>query len=142
MARSLLVTPDLTVTEVDVELSQAAEVLGGTPADRLHVAFVDSGKTIAAIYSSEAAKAEHPEPNPLASMGRNEGETGNARFLSDPTRAILGPVLFVGEGGADLTEEEIDSVHNGIRAVEHYREDQPDEFILWHDAVVNLTRGL
>ncbi|MBF0581375.1 MULTISPECIES: hypothetical protein [Corynebacterium] len=142
MARSLLVTPDLKVEEHDIELSQAAEMLGGSADDRLHVAFVESGLTIPAIYSSEAAKAETPEPNPLASMGRNESEIGNARFLSDPTRAILGPVLFVGENGADLTDEEVESVHNGIRAVENYRADQPEEFNLWHDAVVNLTRGI
>ncbi|QFQ03057.1 hypothetical protein CUROG_08545 [Corynebacterium urogenitale] len=142
MARSLLVTPDLKVEELDIELSQAGEVLGGSGDDRLHVAFVESGLTIAAIYSSEAAKAERPEPNPLASMGRKESETGDSRFLSDPTRAILGPVLFVGEGGADLTDEEVDSVFNGIRALEHYQEDQQEEYLLWHDAVINLTRGL
>lgn len=142
MARCLLVTPDLKVEEHDIELSQAPELLGGSADDRLQVAFVESGVTVPAIYSSEAAKAEMPEPNPLASMGRNAEDTGNARFLSDPTRAILGPVLFVGENGADLTDEEVDSVYNGLRAVENYRVDQPEEFLLWHDAVVNLARGL
>lgn len=142
MARALLVNPDLTYKELDVDFSDAAEVLGGGDHDRLHVAFVESGLTVAAVYSSEARKAEHPEPNALASMGRKESETGDSRFISDPTRAILGPVLFVGEEGQDLTEEEIESVHNGIRAVEHYKADNPEEFKLWHDAVVNLTRGI
>lgn len=142
MARSILVTPDLKVEEHDVQISQAAEVLGFSADDRLQVVFVESGLSVAAIYSSEAAKVDNPEPNPLASMGRKEQETGDSRFLSDPTRAILGPVLFVGEGGVDLTEEEVQSIHDGVRALQHYREDQPEEFLLWHDAVVNLTRGI
>lgn len=142
MARCLLVKPDLTIEEHDIELSQAPQLLGGSADDRLHVAFAESGLSIPAVYSSDAARAEHPEPNPLASMGRNESDTGDSRFLSDPTRAILGPVLFVGENGADLTDEEVESVHNGLRAVQNYREDQAEEFLLWHDAVVNLTRGL
>lgn len=142
MARSILVTPDLKVEEHDVQISQAAEVLGFSADDRLQVVFVESGLSVAAIYSSEAAKVDNPEPNPLASMGRKEQETGDSRFLSDPTRAVLGPVLFVGEGGVDLTEEEVQSIHDGVRALQHYREDQPEEFLLWHDAVVNLTRGI
>ncbi|RAV32125.1 hypothetical protein [Corynebacterium heidelbergense] len=142
MARSLLVTPELDVREMDVDLSQAPELLGGSAGGRLHVAFVESGQHIAAVYSEDAMNKPDAEPNPLASMGRNESDTGNARFLSDPTRAIAGPVLFVGREGEDLTDEEVESVHNGIRAVENYRADNPEEFQLWHDAVLNLHRGV
>ncbi|WP_462398363.1 hypothetical protein [Corynebacterium falsenii] len=142
MPRSMLVTPDLRTEEMDVDLSDAPMVLGGNEHDRLHVAFVDSGMTVAALYSSDAKKVEDPEPNPLASMGRKEAETGDSRFLSDPTRAILGPVLFVGEEGENLTDEEIESIYKGIRAVENYKNDYEEEFTLWRDAVINLTKGL
>lgn len=142
MARSVLVTPELDTREVDVQLSDAPELLGGSAGGRLHVAFMEGGHTIAAVYSADVSEAADAEPNPLASMGRNESETQNPRFLSDPTRAICGPVLFVGQEGADLSDEEIDSIHKGIRAVENYREDNPEEFRLWRDAVVNLRRGV
>lgn len=145
MPRSMLVTPDLKTTEVDVDLEssfdQAAELLGGTPDDRLLVAFTESGVSVAAVYCTAAKDAEQLEPNALASMGRQESETGDSRFISDPTRAILGPVLFVGEEGQGLTDEEVESIEQGIRAVENYKTDNPEEFQLWHDAVVNLTRG-
>ena len=142
MARCYLVTPDLQAQEVDTDLSQAAELLGGGAQSKLHVVFNETGTRVAAVYSDDAKKADVLEPNPLASMGRKESETGDSRFISDPTRAILGPVLFVGEEGGDLTDDEIESIENGIRAVKNYREDQPEEFRLWHDAVVNLTRGV
>lgn len=145
MARSLLVTPDLSITEVDVDLEnsldQTSELLGGAPDDRLLVAFAESGKPSAAVYCSAARRAENPEPNPLASMGRQESETGDGRFISDPTRAILGPVIFIGEEGQDLTDEEVESIEDGIRAVENYKTDNPEEYKLWHDAVVNLTQA-
>lgn len=142
MPRSMLVTPDLQTKEMDIDLSEAADVLGGSEQDRLHVVFVESGLTIAAIYSSDARKAENPEPNPLASMGRKEQETGDSSFISDPARAILGPVLFVGDEGAGLTDEDIESIHNGIRAVENYKEDNAKDYELWYNAVVNLTKGI
>ncbi|HIW96795.1 MAG TPA: hypothetical protein H9867_10025 [Candidatus Corynebacterium gallistercoris] len=142
MPRSMLVNPDLTTEEMNIEISEAPRVLGGGADDKLHVAFVESGLTVAALFSSDAKRAEKPEPNPLASMGRKEAETGDSRFLSDPTRAILGPVLFVGEEGQDLSDEEVESIHNGLRAVEHYKEDFPEEFELWRDAVINLTKGV
>ncbi|WP_408925203.1 hypothetical protein ACKFRT_10280 [Corynebacterium sp. YSMAA1_1_F7] len=142
MARSMLVTPDLQAKELDIDLSEAADVLGGSEQDRLHVVFVESGLTVAAIYSSDARKAENPEPNPLASMGRKEQETGDSAFISDPTRAIIGPVLFVGDEGEDLTDEDVESIHTGIRAVENYKADNAEDYQLWHDAVINLTKGV
>ena len=146
MARCMLVAPDLTATEVDLDLEnnveEAATLLEGTPDDRLHVAFAENDSTITAVYCSAATRSEVLEPNALASMGRQESDTGDSRFISDPTRAILGPVIFVGEEGEDLTDEEIESIHSGIRAVENYKQDNPEEYQLWHGAVVNLTRGV
>ncbi|MDK8511259.1 hypothetical protein QP948_07590 [Corynebacterium bovis] len=163
MARSLLVTPDLTAEEVDVDLSQATDLLGAPADGRLSVAFVEDGRSVACVYASShsdpaAAGADGTagttgsaagdgdaaspdvasEPNPLASMGRNEQDTGNSAFLSDPTRAICGTVLFTGADGGDLTDEDVETVRRGIRAVENYREDQPEEYRLWRDAVLNL----
>ena len=102
---------------------------------------MESGLSVAAVYSADAEHAEGVKPNPLASMGRNEADTGNASFLSDPTRAIMGNVLIMGTEGEDLTDEEVESVHKGIRAVENYKSDYPDEFQLWSDAAVNLRKS-
>ena len=48
----------------------------------------------------------------------------------------------MGEEGEDLTDEEIESIYKGIRAVENYKNDYEEEFTLWRDAVINLTKGL
>lgn len=140
MPRCVLVTPSLEMKQLDIDIAEVTSILGGGENDRLHVAFVESGLSIAALYSSDARRAEHPAPNPLASMGRNESDTGNSRFLSDPARAIIGPVVFIGEAGQDLTDEEIASIERGIQAVQNYRDDEPEEYRLWHDAAINIHR--
>ncbi|WP_448850731.1 hypothetical protein [Corynebacterium sp. 335C] len=137
MITGFLVYPDLTHRTIEFELEHANQFLGGVEDDRVSVAFQEDGTTYAALFNS-GAKAEGAEPNPVASLGRKEAETGDSAFFSDPTRAISGPVIFVGAKGDDITEAEIGRVLDGIRAVKAYREDNPQEFGFWRAAVLNL----
>ncbi|WP_448853849.1 hypothetical protein [Corynebacterium frankenforstense] len=138
MTRGLLVQPDLSRRVVDFELDDAAELLGGPVDGRVSVVFQEEGDVYAALYSAGAAAAG-AEPNPVASLARNEAATGNSAFLPDPTRAISGPVLFVGADGEDIDEETVARVDDAVRAVEAYREDEPEDFALWRAAVLNLA---
>ncbi|ALA66752.1 hypothetical protein CLAC_02315 [Corynebacterium lactis RW2-5] len=139
MTKGFLVNPDLTHRVIEFELDSAAAFLGGVSTDRVSVAFQEDGSQYAALFNANA-KAEGAEPNPVASLGRNEAATGNSAFFSDPTTAICGPVLFVDAQGEDITDAEIDKVKHGMRAVRHYRDDYPEEFALWRGAVMNLGR--
>ncbi|WKD60436.1 hypothetical protein CCICO_01920 [Corynebacterium ciconiae DSM 44920] len=139
MPRGLLVHPDTSSQLITVELDEAASYLNAD-GQRLSVSFRDDGTTVAALYAAEAA-ASGAEPNPVASMGRQEAATGNSAFLSDPTAAICGPVIFVGADGTDITDADIEQVRAGIRAVHNYREDEPEDYALWRGAVLNLARG-
>ncbi|MEJ5919125.1 MULTISPECIES: hypothetical protein [unclassified Corynebacterium] len=139
MTTGFLVYPDLTHHKIDFELDHAAQFLGGVVDGRVSVAFQEDGSTYAALYNS-AAKDNGAEPNPVASLGRNEAATGNSAFFQDPTTAICGPVIFVDAEGEDISDEEIERVKNGMRAVRHYQDDYPEEFALWRGAVKNLGR--
>ncbi len=139
MTKGFLVNPDLTHRIIEFEIEQAAAFLGGMASDRVSVAFQEDGSHYAALYNPQA-KAEGAEPNPVASLGRNEFATGNSAFFTDPTAAICGPVIFVDAEGNDIGDEEIERVKNGMRAVNNYREDLPQEFALWRGAVKNLGR--
>ncbi len=141
MITGYLVHPDLSRRTIEFELEDAAQYLGGAVEGRVSVAFQEDGSTYAALYNAEA-HAEGAEPNPVASLARNAASTGNSAFLQDPMRAICGPVIFVdaeGEDDADI-EAIIAAVDNGVRAVENYREDQPEEYQLWRAAVLNSAR--
>lgn len=83
-------------------------------------------------------KDEGAAANPVASLGRNAAATGDGSFFSDPTTAICGPVIFVGAEGEDITLDEIERIKDGIRAARNYRDDYPEEFNLWRNAVYNL----
>ncbi|MEZ2121626.1 MULTISPECIES: hypothetical protein [unclassified Corynebacterium] len=139
MSIGYLVYPDLTSRTLTFEIEEAARFLGDLENDRVYVAFQDDGETLAALYSA-GAKANGAEPNPVASMARNQAATGNSRFLTDPVSAICGPVIFIGADGADVTEKDIAKVERGIQAVRNYREDEPDEYALWRGAVLNIAR--
>lgn len=139
MTIGYLVNPDLTCRKIEFELDHAAQFLGRIDSDRVSVAFQEDGTTLAALYSPDA-RAEGAEPNPVASMAKNEAATGNSAFYTDPTSAICGPVIFVGADGTDVTEKEIEHVENGIRAARHYRDDEPEDFQLWRGAVKNLAK--
>ncbi|MBV7295483.1 hypothetical protein KRX51_06060 [Corynebacterium sp. TAE3-ERU12] len=138
MLNGFLVNPDLTNRRIVFELEHASQFLGGVEEDRVSVAFQEDGSTYAALYSS-SAKDEGAEPNPVASLGRNTAATGNPAFFTDPTTAVSGAVIFVGAEGEDITDEEIERVNQGIRAVKRYREDHPEEFNYWRSAVLNLA---
>ncbi|MDU0478753.1 hypothetical protein QVA66_05825 [Staphylococcus chromogenes] len=139
MTAGYLVNPDLTSRKIEFEIEHASQLLGRLDNERVSVAFQEDGRTLAALYSSEA-KAEGAEPNPVASMAKNEAATGNSAFFTDPTSAICGPVIFVGADGTDITEAEIEHVNDGIRAARNYREDEPEDYSLWRGAVLNLNR--
>lgn len=139
MIKGFLVNPDLTHRIVEFELDAAATFLGGVSSDRVSVAFQEDGADYAALYNP-TAKAEGAEPNPVASLGRNEAATGNSAFFTDPTTAICGTVVFVDAEGKDIGDEEIERIKHGMRAVRHYRDDYPEEYALWRAAVRNLGR--
>ena len=75
----------------------------------------------------------------MASLARNTADTNNPAFLTDPTRAICGPVIFTNREGKSVEERTIAAVDQAIRAVENYREDNPEEYELWRNAVRNTT---
>ncbi|ALC05070.1 hypothetical protein CDES_03085 [Corynebacterium deserti GIMN1.010] len=139
MTHGFLVNPDLTNRAIEFELEDVAKFLGGTVNGRVAVAFQEEGDLYAALYSAEA-KEEGAAANPVASLGRNSAATGNAAFFSDPSTAVCGPVVFVGAEGDDITQEEIDRIQDGIRAARNYRDDYPEEFQLWQNAVYNLRK--
>lgn len=139
MTTGYLVNPDLTSREISFELEQANQFLGGTTKDRVAVAFQEDGSTYAALFNPDA-KFEGADPNPVASLVRNEAATGNSAFLQDPTTAICGPVIFVEAEGEEITKHIIEGVEHSIRAVQVYRQDNEEEYTLWRAAVLNLGR--
>lgn len=137
MTTGFLVSPDLSHRVIEFEIDQAAQFLGGVVDDRVSVAFSEEDKTYVALFNSEA-RQNAAEPNPVASLGRNEADTGNPAFISDPTRAISGPVIFVGMEGEDISIDEINAVKNGIRATRNYMKDYEEDYRYWRAAVLNL----
>ena len=77
----------------------------------------------------------------MASLARNTAATNNPAFLTDPTRAICGPVIFTNREGKSVEERTIESVDQAIRAVQNYREDNPEEYELWRNAVLNADHA-
>ncbi len=140
MITGFLVSPDLAHRAVTFELEHANQLLGGVTGGRLSVSFQDDGTTFAALYDPRAHERGE-EPNPVASLGFGAASTGNPAFLSDPVRAISGPVIFTGAEGQSITTEEINRVRDGIRAVRAYREDHGEDYRLWRAAVLNLGRS-
>lgn len=137
MTQGFLVNPDLTHREITFELDDAAQFLGGADDVRVSVAFQEDGSTYAALYSS-GAKAEGAAANPVASLGRKAAATGDSAFFTDPTTAVCGPVIFIGAEGEDVGAAEIERIRDGIRAARNYRDDFPEEYVLWRNAVYNL----
>lgn len=98
MTVGYLVNPDLTSRKITFELDSASQFLGVLENDRVSVAFQDSGESFAALYS-RAAKQEGAAPNPVASMGKNEAATGNARFFHRPDQRHLRSGDLCGQRG-------------------------------------------
>ncbi|WP_273408244.1 hypothetical protein [Corynebacterium ureicelerivorans] len=131
-----LVNPDLTYRRIVFDDDTARETLGGMTGEVVDVAFDQDGNRFHAIFRPDAVR-HGAEPNPVASLARNTAETDNPEFLTDPTRAISGPVIFTARDGASVDERTIDKVLQAIRAVENYRDDNAEEFELWRNAVKN-----
>ena len=133
-----LVSPDLSYRRIVFDEDTARDFLGGMHDDFVDVAFEQEGNRFHALFNPEA-RAQGAEPNPVASLARNTAATNNPAFLTDPTRAICGPVIFTNREGKSVEERTIESVDQAIRAVENYREDNPEEYELWRNAVRNAT---
>ena len=131
-----LVNPDLSYRRIVFDDATARETLGGVTDDVVDVAFDQDGNRFHAIFRPDAAQLGQ-EPNPVASLARNTAETDNPEFLTDPTRAISGPVIFASRNGGSVDEATVEKVIQAIRAVEHYRNDNAEEFELWSNAVRN-----
>ena len=131
-----LVNPDLSYKRIVFDEDSARELLGGVTDDVVDVAFDQEGNRFHAIFRPDALE-QGEEPNPVASLARNTAETDNPEFLTDPTRAISGPVIFASREGRSVDERTIDAVIQAIRAVENYRTDNAEEFELWRNAVKN-----
>ncbi|WP_257159339.1 hypothetical protein [Corynebacterium cystitidis] len=137
MTTGFLVNPDLTYRTIEFDLEEANQFLGGTMKDRIAVSFQEDGGLYAALYSPQA-KENRAEPNPVASLARNTAATGNPAFLTDPTAAISGPVIFVEAEGDENIDFVVEAVKSSIRAVRNYREDNEEEYRLWRAAVLNM----
>ena len=131
-----LVNPDLTYRRIVFDEDTARETLGGITGEAVDVAFDQEGNRFHAIFRPDAAQLGQ-EPNPVASLARNTAETDNPEFLTDPTRAISGPVIFASRERDSVDERTIDAVIQAIRAVENYRTDNAEEFALWRNVVKN-----
>lgn len=140
MTIGFLVNPDQTHRIIDFELDHAKQFLGGVDSGRVSVAFQEDGSTYVALYSAEA-RMEGAEPNPVASLGRAEAETGDSAFFTDPIKAVCGSVIFVGAEGGDIGPSEIQRIKKGIEAVQNYITDAPEEFALWRAAARQLSQA-
>lgn len=140
MTTGFLVNPDQTHRVIEFELEHAKQFLGGIDSGRVSVAFQEDGTTYAALYSSEA-RVEGADPNPVASLGRAEAETGDSAFFTDPIKAICGPVVFVGAEGEDIGPGEIQRIKKGIEAVQNYITDAPEEYALWRAAARKVSKA-
>ncbi|OHR21183.1 hypothetical protein [Corynebacterium sp. HMSC034A01] len=131
-----LVNPDLTYRRIVFDEDTVRATLGGVTDEVADVAFDQDGNRFHAIFRPDAAQLGQ-EPNPVASLARNTAETDNPEFLTDPTRAVCGPVIFTASDGDSVNEDTIAEVLQAIRAVENYRADNAEEFELWRNAVLN-----
>ena len=132
-----LVNPDLTYRRIIFDIDHASQFLGPVVLEGVRVAFSQNDTQYEAIYSPQA-RENRAAPNPVASMAANLAATDNANFLQDPTSAIAGPVIFVGRDGHSIDDDIVDQIKQAIRAVRHYRDDNPEEYELWHNAVLNM----
>lgn len=141
MTRGYLVQPDLTAKAIEFDIDNAAEYIGGTAEDRVAVAFQQrENATLAALHMTHE-QGDGVEPNAVASMAKSEAATGNSAFFTDPTTAVIGPVIFVGPEGEDISFAQIALVDDGIRAVKNYMEDEPEDYALWRAAALNLPEA-
>lgn len=132
-----MVNPDLTYRRIIFNADNANQFLGPVVHETVHVAFVQQGNKFDAIYSPEA-RDNRALPNPLASMALNTAATENPDFLTDPASAISGPVIFLAREGKSIDDDIVEQIKQAIRAVRHFREDNPEEFQLWQNAVLNM----
>ena len=132
-----MVNPDLTYRRIIFNADAANQFLGPVVHETVRVAFVQQDNQFDAVFSPEA-RENCALPNPLASMALNTATTDNPDFLTDPTNAISGPVIFLGRGGKSIDDDIVEQIKQAIRAVRNYREDNPEEFQLWQNAVLNM----
>ena len=133
----LLVNPDLTYRRIVFDLADANHFLGPVVLDTVRVAFMEQEEEFEAIYSP-SAREDRAKPNPVASLAKNHAATGNPSFLQDPVTAISGPVIFTGRKGSSINDDIVEEIKQTIRAARHYRDDNPAEFQLWENAVLNM----
>ena len=136
-----LVNPDLTYRRLIFDLGHAHQFLGPVVHDTVRVAFLQQDDEFEAVYSPQA-REQRAQPNPVASLAKSNAATGNPQFLQDPGSAISGPVIFTGRGGKSIDDDIVEQVKQAIRAVRNYREDNPEEFELWQNAVLNMGEPL
>lgn len=134
-----LVNPDLTSRRLVFDLADASKFLGRVVHDSVRVAFVQPEDEYEAVFSPDA-RDHRAQPNPVASLAKNQASTGNPSFLQDPTSAISGPVIFTGRNGESIDDDIVEQIKQTIRAVRNYREDNPQEFELWENAVLNMGK--
>ena len=133
----LLVNPDLTYHRIVFDLDDANQFLGPVVRESVEVAFVQQDNEFEAYYSPQA-RENRAAPNPLASMARNQAATDNPNFLTDPSTAISGPVIFMGRHGKSIDDDIVEQIKQAIRAVRNYKVDNAEEYELWYNAVLNM----
>ncbi|PFG27177.1 hypothetical protein [Corynebacterium renale] len=131
MTAGILVHPDGRTEAISFDAANPLTVVGPEP-EMAAAAFSEETTSCRMVFS--AAPEPGSEPNAIASLARLEAATGNSRFFLDPTQAVAGVAVFFA-----ASEEEIaEGIAQAARAVENYKADFPQEFQLWHNAVVNL----
>lgn len=137
MSTGLLVHPDETSQRIDFDLPNARDFLGGLISSRVDVSFNEAGRAFTMLYNPDA-REDGAEPNPVGSLSRMFGETGDSTFFFDPVRAVFGPVIFVGADGGPLGDQDVAEIDGAMDAARNYAQDYPDEYRLWNSAARNV----
>lgn len=132
MTAGILVHPDGRTEAVDFDPAAQDNIVGGSPVQAA-AAFSEETTSCRMVFNS-FPEGESAEPNPIASLARMEAATGNSRFFVDPTRAVTGVAVFYFAAEKEILE----GIEQAARAVENYKADYPEEYRLWHNAVMNL----
>ena len=141
MTTGYLVNPDFSTEIVEFNTDTEAAQLIGAPVEnieRSHVVFSRPNLDPMVMIFSRAARETHGEPNPVSTLGREERKLGDASFLINPTATKYGPAIFLGVGGASMTEEDKRDIESGIQAAKNYLQDNPRDAELWRNASINL----
>ncbi|WP_018023359.1 hypothetical protein [Corynebacterium ulceribovis] len=141
MTTGYLVRPDFSTEIVEFNTDAEAAALIGAEVEeieRAHVVFSRPNLDPMVMIFSRAFRDEEVEPNPVSTLGREERKLGDSSFLTNPTAAKYGPVIFLGVNGQSIDEDDKQDIESGIQAAKNYLDDNPVDAELWRNAARNL----